>query len=302
MWQNDSCKKRWNCFLMDKSYLKSKAELQKLREQSPEDRALSNVGKIRTTLNNIGDNSLQNMSALSGSFYVKKREDKPGFNFCVWTLSQIEVGEQIFIPFSKPTAAGNRRTPVLHRVGGLQRAPWADPCLPASCVVGCKALCLPLHLVCVQRHHCSVPCLMHSLLLSPWEGRKRAACPGRGSVGFSLFPWHSTSPLLCAQPLRMREAGCWAQVAAISWEGGAEEQQLCKGYYSIWGAALLEIQNCHGRGSYFYVSLLRPSLLWSCLGSLDTKEKEKECHSLKRGIWTLFSLKHKPRAAISIVS
>lgn len=70
-------------FLMDKSYLKGKGELQKLREQSPEDRALSNVGKIRPTMNNIEDNRFQNMSALSGSFYVKKREDKPGFNFCI---------------------------------------------------------------------------------------------------------------------------------------------------------------------------------------------------------------------------
>lgn len=66
---------------MDKSYLKGKAELQKLREQSPENRALSNVGKIRTTMNNIEDNRFENMSALSGSFYVKKRGDKPGFNF-----------------------------------------------------------------------------------------------------------------------------------------------------------------------------------------------------------------------------
>lgn len=96
---------------MDKSYLKSEAELQKLREQSPEDRALSNVGKIRTTLNNIEDNSLQNTSALSGSFYVKKREDKPGFNFCVWTLSQIEVGEQMFIPFSQTHSSWKQEDP-----------------------------------------------------------------------------------------------------------------------------------------------------------------------------------------------
>lgn len=112
MWQNDSCKKQWNCFLMDKSYLKGKAELWKLREQSPEDRALSNVGKIRTSMNNIEDNRFENMSALSGSFYVKKREDKPGFNFGIWTLSQIEI-EQTLIPFSKPAAVRNKKTPVL---------------------------------------------------------------------------------------------------------------------------------------------------------------------------------------------
>lgn len=46
---------------MDKSYLKGKAELQKLREQSPEDRALSNVGKIRTSMNNIEDNRFENV-------------------------------------------------------------------------------------------------------------------------------------------------------------------------------------------------------------------------------------------------
>lgn len=46
---------------MDKSYLKGKAELQKLKEQSPEDRAVSNVGKIRTTMNNIEDNRFENV-------------------------------------------------------------------------------------------------------------------------------------------------------------------------------------------------------------------------------------------------
>lgn len=47
---------------MDKSYLKDKAKLGKLREQSPEDRALSNVGKIRTNMNNIEDNRFENIS------------------------------------------------------------------------------------------------------------------------------------------------------------------------------------------------------------------------------------------------
>lgn len=41
--------------------MKVKAELGKLREQSPEDRALSNVGKIRTNMNNIEDNRFENI-------------------------------------------------------------------------------------------------------------------------------------------------------------------------------------------------------------------------------------------------
>jgi len=34
-------------------------------------------------MNNIEDNRFENMSALSGNFYVKKREDKPGFDFSI---------------------------------------------------------------------------------------------------------------------------------------------------------------------------------------------------------------------------
>lgn len=46
---------------MDKSYLKGKAELGKLREQSPEDTALSNVRKFRTNMNNVEDNRFENI-------------------------------------------------------------------------------------------------------------------------------------------------------------------------------------------------------------------------------------------------
>lgn len=178
MWQNDSCKKQWNCFLMDKSYLKGKAELQKLREQSPEDRALSNVGKIRTTMNNIEDNRFENMSALSGSFYVKKREDKPGFNFGIWTLSQIEIEEQTLIPFSEPTAARNKRTPVLRR-RGQQTAKGSSG----------QAL--------TSRRAAQLSCKAPGSAIAPWPG----VTPARQSVQ-SLYVW--------------REAGCWAGLVQIS--------------------------------------------------------------------------------------
>lgn len=160
MWQNDSCKKQWNCFLMDKSYLKGKAELQKLREQSPENRALSNVGKIRTTMNNIEDNRFENMSALSGSFYVKKRGDKPGFNFGIWTLSQMEIEEQTLIPFSKPAAVGNQRSPVLPRrgqqvvkghSGQALTSQWA---VQLSCTLAAVTpACSPVHSLHVEGRH-----------------------------------------------------------------------------------------------------------------------------------------------------
>lgn len=214
---------------MDKSYLKGKAELQNLREQSPEDRALSNVGKIRTTMNNIEDNRFENMSALSGSFYVKNREDKPGFNFGIWMLSQIEIEEQTLVPFSKPAAVRNRRTPVLLRSGQQTAKGYSGQALTSQWAtqLSCKA---PGFCLCTL-----------------------AAC--------------LTSPSVCAQPLCLREAGCWAGLVEISLRQGAKEQQLCKGCCNNWRAALLEIQNCHGKGSYFCVSLLKVSLLWPCLGN-----------------------------------